>query len=296
MIEAFRIVREEVPDAQLVLAGSMATDDPEGFHYWELDERGARRRPEHPPAVEHPAGRIGADQRVPARRRRRHPEVVARGLRAHGQRRAVEGPARRRRPLRRHHAADRRRRRTATSSTTSRRRADRTLELLARSRPRPTRWARPAASTCATTSCSTRELEDWLRLFARPELRAMIVVSHRGPYRFFAQRRRHVRGTPRRGRRRQRARPAAARLAGGAHVDRRGDVADDDRAPPRPGEHRRPRRRPAPARPRPEHAPPALRRRLERRAVVPATTTCSTACAGRASTAASARRGTRTSR
>jgi trehalose synthase len=36
VIEAFRIVRKQVPDAQLVLAGSMATDDPEGFHYWEL--------------------------------------------------------------------------------------------------------------------------------------------------------------------------------------------------------------------------------------------------------------------
>ena len=36
VIEAFRIVRDEFPNAQLVLAGSMATDDPEGFHYWEL--------------------------------------------------------------------------------------------------------------------------------------------------------------------------------------------------------------------------------------------------------------------
>jgi trehalose synthase len=36
VIEAFRIVREEFRDAQLLLAGSMATDDPEGFHYWEL--------------------------------------------------------------------------------------------------------------------------------------------------------------------------------------------------------------------------------------------------------------------
>jgi trehalose synthase len=36
VIESFRIVRTHVPDAQLVLAGSMATDDPEGFHYWEL--------------------------------------------------------------------------------------------------------------------------------------------------------------------------------------------------------------------------------------------------------------------
>lgn len=35
VIEAYRIVREDVPDAQLVLAGSMATDDPEGFQVWE---------------------------------------------------------------------------------------------------------------------------------------------------------------------------------------------------------------------------------------------------------------------
>jgi trehalose synthase len=36
VIEAYRIVQEEFPNVQLVLAGSMATDDPEGFHYWEL--------------------------------------------------------------------------------------------------------------------------------------------------------------------------------------------------------------------------------------------------------------------
>ena len=36
VIEAYRIVREEFPNVQLVLAGSMATDDPEGFHFWEL--------------------------------------------------------------------------------------------------------------------------------------------------------------------------------------------------------------------------------------------------------------------
>jgi len=38
VIEAFRLVRESVPDAQLVLAGSMATDDPEGFRVWEETE------------------------------------------------------------------------------------------------------------------------------------------------------------------------------------------------------------------------------------------------------------------
>jgi trehalose synthase len=38
VIEAFRIVRESVQDAQLVLAGSMATDDPEGFRVWDDTE------------------------------------------------------------------------------------------------------------------------------------------------------------------------------------------------------------------------------------------------------------------
>ncbi len=38
VIEAFRIVRDHVPDAQLLLAGSMATDDPEGFRVWEATE------------------------------------------------------------------------------------------------------------------------------------------------------------------------------------------------------------------------------------------------------------------
>jgi trehalose synthase len=45
VIEAFRTVRRHVPDAQLVLAGSMATDDPEGFHYWELSEAAAAGDP-----------------------------------------------------------------------------------------------------------------------------------------------------------------------------------------------------------------------------------------------------------
>jgi trehalose synthase len=36
VIEAYRMVRDEFPNVQLMLAGSMATDDPEGFHYWDL--------------------------------------------------------------------------------------------------------------------------------------------------------------------------------------------------------------------------------------------------------------------
>jgi len=38
VIEAYHLVREQIPDAQLVLAGSMATDDPEGFRVWEQTE------------------------------------------------------------------------------------------------------------------------------------------------------------------------------------------------------------------------------------------------------------------
>lgn len=38
VIEAYRIVREQVRDAQLLLAGSMATDDPEAFRVWEETE------------------------------------------------------------------------------------------------------------------------------------------------------------------------------------------------------------------------------------------------------------------
>jgi trehalose synthase len=38
VISAYRIVKEEIPNVQLVLAGSMATDDPEGFHFWELTD------------------------------------------------------------------------------------------------------------------------------------------------------------------------------------------------------------------------------------------------------------------
>lgn len=41
VIKAFRLVRDDIPDAQLLLAGSMATDDPEGFHYWQLTEEAA---------------------------------------------------------------------------------------------------------------------------------------------------------------------------------------------------------------------------------------------------------------
>jgi trehalose synthase len=38
VIEAYRLVKEQVPGVQLILAGSMAKDDPEGWHYLEVTE------------------------------------------------------------------------------------------------------------------------------------------------------------------------------------------------------------------------------------------------------------------
>ena len=38
VIEAYRLARKEVPDLQLVMIGSMAHDDPEGWHYLEVTE------------------------------------------------------------------------------------------------------------------------------------------------------------------------------------------------------------------------------------------------------------------
>ena len=34
VIDAYRLVKEEIPEVQLVLIGSMAHDDPEGWDYW----------------------------------------------------------------------------------------------------------------------------------------------------------------------------------------------------------------------------------------------------------------------
>ena len=38
VIDAYRLAREEIPDLQLALVGSMAHDDPEGWHYLELTQ------------------------------------------------------------------------------------------------------------------------------------------------------------------------------------------------------------------------------------------------------------------
>jgi trehalose synthase len=39
VIEAYRIAKKDVPDLQLVMVGSMAHDDPEGWHYLEVTQQ-----------------------------------------------------------------------------------------------------------------------------------------------------------------------------------------------------------------------------------------------------------------
>ncbi len=46
VIDAYRLVREKVPDLQLILAGSMASDDPEGMHYLHRTEMHAAGDPD----------------------------------------------------------------------------------------------------------------------------------------------------------------------------------------------------------------------------------------------------------
>jgi trehalose synthase len=67
VMEAFEIVRNQLPDAQLVLAGSMATDDPEGFQVWQqIEERRDGDRDIHLLSNLHQVGavQINAFQRV----------------------------------------------------------------------------------------------------------------------------------------------------------------------------------------------------------------------------------------
>ena len=153
VIEAFRIVREEFPTRSCVLAGSMATDDPEGFHYWELADEARAGDPDI-----HLVSNIQQVGAVQINAFQRAADVVMQKSLREGfgltvSEATVEGPPGRRRPLRRHHHADPRRR-------------ERLPRRLRRGGGRPHRSScsrNPdarrrdgrdrAATTCATTSC-----------------------------------------------------------------------------------------------------------------------------------------------
>src|SRR5437588_11243618 len=46
VIDAYRLVKKEIPEIQLAMTGSMASDDPEGFDYWERTKAHAADDPD----------------------------------------------------------------------------------------------------------------------------------------------------------------------------------------------------------------------------------------------------------
>jgi SAM-dependent methyltransferase len=62
VIDAYRLVREEMPDVQLALVGSMATDDPEGWDFFHRTFRYADGDPAHRP-VSHVRAQIDGVER-----------------------------------------------------------------------------------------------------------------------------------------------------------------------------------------------------------------------------------------
>ena len=102
--------REEVPEVQLALVGSMATDDPEGWDFFHHTVAHADGDPDI--KILNNLNNVGAIE-VNAFQSQSdvvHAEVDPRGLRADRHRGALEGAADDRRQRRRHPAADRRRR------------------------------------------------------------------------------------------------------------------------------------------------------------------------------------------
>ena len=94
VIDAYRLVKASAPDVQLALVGSMASDDPEGWDFYNATLAHADGDPDiH---ILNNFNNVGRDrgQRVPVARRRRDPEVDARGLRPDRRRGALEGRAR----------------------------------------------------------------------------------------------------------------------------------------------------------------------------------------------------------
>ena len=130
VIDAYRLVREEIADLQLALVGSMALDDPEGWEVYRAGLRGRQPRSADPRLHQPHRRRQRRGQRLPAPLGGRRAEVDPRGLRARRLRVAVEGHAGRRRARRRHPAADARRRRRACSSASTEECATAMLKLL----------------------------------------------------------------------------------------------------------------------------------------------------------------------
>ena len=227
VIEAFRIVREEFPDAQLVLAGSMATDDPEGFHFWELADEARAGDPDI-----HLLSNIQQVGAVQINAFQRAADVVMQKSLREGFGLTVSEALWKGRPVVGGRCGgitmqiqDGENGYLVDSVEDA---AARTIDLLAqpdpgrrdgRDRPRPRAQATSCRRASSKTGCACSETSGSAR---------MIVVSHRGPYRFEANgdgsftRRAGRRRCRQRARRRARARATAdATWIAAAHLRRR---------------------------------------------------------------------------
>ena len=164
VIEAFRIVREEFPNAQLVLAGSMATDDPEGFHFWEVADEARAGDPDI-----HLVSNIQQVGAVQINAFQRAADVVMQKSLREGFGLTVSEALWKGRPVvggrcggitmqiqdgENGYLVD-----SVEEAAAAHGRAARAT------RPAPRRWARPGRDHVRKNFLSTRELEDWLRLF-----------------------------------------------------------------------------------------------------------------------------------
>ena len=95
VIDAYRLVREKIPEVQLALVGSMATDDPEGWEFFHPTFRHADGDPDI--KILNNLNNVGA---IEVNAFQSQSDVVMqkstpRGLRAHRHRGALEGAGRR---------------------------------------------------------------------------------------------------------------------------------------------------------------------------------------------------------
>ena len=151
VIDAYRIVKEKMPDVQLALVGSMASDDPEGWDFFNATIAHAGGDPDihilnnfnNVGAIEVNAFQSHADVLIQKSTREGFGLTVSRG--------DLEGPAVHRRQRRRHPAAGAERRlRLPRRHRRGVRRARRSTS--SRTRRSARRSAAAARSTCASTS------------------------------------------------------------------------------------------------------------------------------------------------
>ena len=187
VIDAYRLVNEEMPEVQLALVGSMATDDPEGWEFFNSTMAYADGDPDI--QILNNLNKVGAIEvnAFQSQADVADPEVDPRGLRPDRVRGALEGAAVHRRRRRRHPAPGRRTARPATSSPRPRSAPTARCGSCASPTSASSSGAR-ARSTCASTSshrgyCATgwgssRDLQMSL------EDTPLVLVSNRGPATF----------------------------------------------------------------------------------------------------------------